>query len=844
MDIDCCPLLSSNDYEVLHYVQEGALGKVYCGRCLSTNQLVALKFFGYTKRKPRSRYIYHEIQNLSLLKGVEGIVQIQGIFYDTLEGILNMKVHQYEYPVIVMEWFEGGALFDRIHDHRKSMSEKTLANIFKSTIQALENIHRRNIIHRDIKLENLMLVNTSENSPIKIIDFGIAVQLPEGSEIYVEKGDSSPTGRMTHHVHHNHGHRNHHNHGQQYHHLANDDASVGRRSVVLCGTAGLYAPESVLFGYYSKKTDIWQAGCALYSLLSGLLPFNPKYPEDIIYYSHYEMIGSCWDTISSHGKDLINNLLQKDSYLRYSSQEILNHCWIINSAPETILNESYFQRIQTLKLKNKLKQFFLSANIKQQNLQQRLKLKKIFPYLFPNNPTEIPSSSSSPSSSSTTRPHVDPAHHHPQGEKESPQGDSRMTKKKKNKQNIFWTESEEEEYFNYQNTKQNHEKFLNFQIKIRTMKELVLRSYFHQPETAIASPATRSSSPPSSIHATFPRSSTPLLRSTGGAGAGSGGGGGGGRRGGRGGGFQSKEMTYGDFISILLQCHLPELAQPEIFAIFDENNSGTIDIKEFLFTMLAFKQLPMHDNSSTLTSLPVHVHLPHPHSALAPDGDASNEIKNSEDHGQEHQLQEEHEQSDVMISFTERESEQQNEKMSVMAADDLETRLFFSVFDLDDSGSINIQELEFIIRSLLAEEEIEGTTETGRGTQNDDTSSPCSSSSSSSFFPSTNSSNDVLGPLPPLPSSAPPHHSNSKLVPPLFPVGSFSSDSLRTIPSSPKTTTSDPPLLMSSPSIGELFDVMDVSKNGEVDYSEFKVFYNTIISPSNTPRDSLNESST
>jgi Ca2+-binding EF-hand superfamily protein len=49
---------------------------------------------------------------------------------------------------------------------------------------------------------------------------------------------------------------------------------------------------------------------------------------------------------------------------------------------------------------------------------------------------------------------------------------------------------------------------------------------------------------------------------------------------------------------------------------------------------------------------------------------------------------------------------------------------------------------------------------------------------------------------------------------------------------------------MSSPSIGELFDVMDVSKNGEVDYSEFKVFYNTIISPSNTPRDSLNESST
>jgi serine/threonine protein kinase/Ca2+-binding EF-hand superfamily protein len=781
MKIDCCPILSSDDYEVLNYVQEGALGKVYSGRCKSTNQLVALKFFGYTKRRPRSRYIYHEIKNLSLLRGVEGIVQMEGIFYDSSEGILNFKIHQHEYPVIVMEWFEGGALFDRIHDHRRSMSEKALANIFKSTIHALENLHRRNIIHRDIKLENLMLVNNSENSPIKIIDFGVAVQLPEGSEVYVENGSVSGGG-------------------------------------ILFGTAGLYAPESVLFGYYSKKTDLWQAGCVLYSLLSGLLPFNPKYPEDIVNYRHYEMIGSCWDPISSHGKNLIENLLQKDSYLRYSCQETLNHCWIVNSAPETILNESYFQRIQTLKLKNKLKQFFLSSKIKQQNSQQREKLQKLFPYLFPTNPNYSPdhvsTSPASATSASATTVTLEAATGG-QGQGQESKGRDKRTEKES--KNIFWTESAEE-YFKYQNTKQNHEKFLNFQIKIRTMKELVLRSYFHQPVNptpVLTSYPTAGNKGPglgtsSSIASAFPRSSGNLLRATEG----------------RRGKYQSKEMTYSDFISILLQCRLPELAQPEIFAIFDKNNSGTIDIKEFLFTMLAFKQLPMHDNS-TPTPLPIPHSLP-PRSAA----DATNEVEVKD---ASHCEDPEH-----TVSLSGRESEQHCDPLTreedragggseeaVFASDDLESRLFFSVFDLDDSGSINIRELEFIIRCLLAEEEIQGT---GTGVaQEDDTSSPCSSTSSS-FFPSTTSSNNVL---------SPPSPTNSKPVPPLF-FGSLSSDSTA-IPSLTATTSCVPPLLMSSPSIGELFDVMDVSKNGEVDYSEFKVFYNTIISPSNTPRDSLNE---
>jgi serine/threonine protein kinase len=159
------------DYSIKSYVQEGAMGKVFAAVRKTDGTKVALKFFGYTMREPSFADMEKEIQLLISLRGVEGIVQLEGVFLDTVNGMLPGKKHKGSFPVIVMEMVEGGELFDRINN-RSSVSERDLAQIFGHTIQAIRSLHEKNYIHRDLKLENLMLVNMEEDSKIKLIDFG------------------------------------------------------------------------------------------------------------------------------------------------------------------------------------------------------------------------------------------------------------------------------------------------------------------------------------------------------------------------------------------------------------------------------------------------------------------------------------------------------------------------------------------------------------------------------------------------------------------------------------------------------------------------------------------------
>ena len=112
----------------------------------------------------------------------------------------------------------GGDLFDRVTsrvEQCQTVSESSLAEIFRNSIISLEGIHKRGFIHRDLKLDNILLVSDSDNSPVKIIDFGFMCQVPTG------------------------------------------DCAIRTRQ--LCGTQGYLAPESTYdIKEYSVKSDIWQ----------------------------------------------------------------------------------------------------------------------------------------------------------------------------------------------------------------------------------------------------------------------------------------------------------------------------------------------------------------------------------------------------------------------------------------------------------------------------------------------------------------------------------------------------------------------------------------------------------
>jgi serine/threonine protein kinase len=107
----------------------------------------------------------------------------------------------------------------------RRLDENIAKDLFKQVVDGIDYLHKRNIVHRDIKLENLML--TAENQ-VKIIDFGFSVKIPK-------------------------------------------DKTLG----VFCGTPSYMSPElATKRDYYGHLADIWALGILLYVLLVGAFPIK------------------------------------------------------------------------------------------------------------------------------------------------------------------------------------------------------------------------------------------------------------------------------------------------------------------------------------------------------------------------------------------------------------------------------------------------------------------------------------------------------------------------------------------------------------------------------------------
>lgn len=103
----------------------------------------------------------------------------------------------------------------------------------------------------------------------------------------------------------------------------------------VCGTPTYVAPEILMELGYGLKIDVWAAGIILYILLCGFPPFvspdNQQEPLfDAILSGIFEFPEPYWDGIGEPVRDLINNMLQSDPELRFSSEDILDHYWLLN----------------------------------------------------------------------------------------------------------------------------------------------------------------------------------------------------------------------------------------------------------------------------------------------------------------------------------------------------------------------------------------------------------------------------------------------------------------------------------------------------------------------------------
>ncbi|XP_063685494.1 phosphorylase b kinase gamma catalytic chain, skeletal muscle/heart isoform-like [Bolinopsis microptera] len=187
---------------------------------------------------------------------------------------------------IVLELAPNGELFDYVNQFAV-LSEKVAANLFRQLLLGLHHLHFHDIVHRDIKMENVLM---NEKLGIKLTDFGFAKRLEPGEALHD-----------------------------------------------LCGTLSYISPEMIrselgsnLAGY-GKEVDMWACGVLLYTLLMGQPPFHHPIKLSLmrqIQECRYDRKSDTWLRLSDSVRGLIGGLLQVDVKKRITAEQALQHPWI------------------------------------------------------------------------------------------------------------------------------------------------------------------------------------------------------------------------------------------------------------------------------------------------------------------------------------------------------------------------------------------------------------------------------------------------------------------------------------------------------------------------------------
>lgn len=148
-------------------------------------------------------------------------------------------------------------------------SEREARDLVAILLHALRYMHENGIVHRDLKPENLLMLSSTDNTLIKIVDFGFAKQLPDGSD-----------GMST-----------------------------------TCGTPGYMAPELLRREMYGKPVDVWSVGVIVYILLCGYPPFFDESHTVLcqnILDGRLHFDAPYWDDVSAAAKAFIGRMLIVD----------------------------------------------------------------------------------------------------------------------------------------------------------------------------------------------------------------------------------------------------------------------------------------------------------------------------------------------------------------------------------------------------------------------------------------------------------------------------------------------------------------------------------------------------
>lgn len=221
-----------------------------------------------------------EEDKIALIEEVNILKEFDHPHVINLYDFFEENTHYY----LVMEIMSGGELFDRVVA-KLYYNEKEARDTCKILLEAVGYCHKNNVAHRDLKPENLLLQSSTNDSDIKIADFGFAKRVARPNSLTTQ-----------------------------------------------CGTPGYVAPEILEGIPYDTKADMWSIGVILYILLGGYPPFIEKNQRNLfrkIRNGDYEFHEEYWGGVSPDAKNLISSLLTVKPGNRYSAEQALKDKWIL-----------------------------------------------------------------------------------------------------------------------------------------------------------------------------------------------------------------------------------------------------------------------------------------------------------------------------------------------------------------------------------------------------------------------------------------------------------------------------------------------------------------------------------
>lgn len=248
------------NYEIYFPIGRGAHSFVYKALHRPTNQVVALKVIQYTNEKERETII-REIEIHSSLKH-PNITKLLDSFHDDKNYYL------------VLEHCEKGEFYSYYIRNKRKITETEIRSVMTQLLSALNYIHSKGIIHRDVKLGNILL---SDKMDVKLTDFGLSIEYDKRSLIKKE---------------------------------------------TIIGTPNYMSPEIILHQKVTFSNDLWSLGCAIYALFFGEFPFEGStYKETLknIINKPYDIKKACSDDF----KELLAHLLNKEYDKRRKTSQVM-----------------------------------------------------------------------------------------------------------------------------------------------------------------------------------------------------------------------------------------------------------------------------------------------------------------------------------------------------------------------------------------------------------------------------------------------------------------------------------------------------------------------------------------